>query len=63
MLCPLEDDGLPERMAVQAAVAADLAADYLFASAGGGGMSLAEAGERLRRLGDAAGEHEVYLAL
>ena len=61
--CPLEDDGLPERMAGQAAVAADLGADYLFASAGGGGMSLAEAGERLRRLGDAVGPHEVFLAL
>ena len=63
VLCPLEDDGLPERMAVQAAVAADLGADYLFASAGGEGMSLAEAGERLRRLGDAVAPHGVFLAL
>ncbi len=61
--CQLEDDGLAERMAVQAAVAADLGADYLFASAGGGGMSLAEAGERLRELGDAVGPHGVFLAL
>ncbi len=63
VLCPLEDDGLPERMAGQAAVAADLGADYMFTSAGGEGMSLAEAGERLRRLGDAVGAYEVSLAL
>ena len=30
VLCPLEDDGLPERMAGQAAVAADLGAEYMF---------------------------------
>lgn len=61
--CPLEDDDLPGRMADQAAVAADLAAGYMFASAKGEGMTLDEAGARLRMLGDAVGAYEVFLAL
>jgi len=61
--CPLEDDGLPAAIAERAAQAADLGATYIFVSAHAGDMPRQEAFDRLRRLGDAAGQSQVYLAL
>jgi inosose dehydratase len=61
--CPLEDDDLPARIGEQAALAADLGAGYLFTSARGDNMPLDAIAARLRRVGDAAGAHQVYVAL
>ena len=61
--CPLEDDALPAVLGQRAAQAADLGATYLFVSAHAGEMPKQEAYERLRRLGDAVGPHQVYLAM
>lgn len=61
--CPLEDDALPATFALAAQVAAEAGARYLFTSAKGDNMSLQEAAGRLRALGDAAGAHNVSVAL
>ena len=61
--CPLEDDALPAVLGQRAAQAADLGATYLFVSAHAGEMPKQEAYDRLRRLGDAVGTHQVYLAM
>ena len=61
--CPLEDDSLPGVLGEIAAQAADLGAAYLFVSLHAGDTPKPEAFERIRRLGDAVGEHQVYLAM
>ena len=61
--CPLEDDDLPETLGQRASHAAALGATYMFVSAHAGDMPKQEAYERLRRLGDAVGPHQVYLAM
>ena len=61
--CPLEDDALPAALGERAAQAADLGAGYLFVSVHAGDTPKEEACERLRRLGDAVGRHQVYLAM
>lgn len=62
--CPLEDDNLPQTIGAQAAQAAELGARYMFVSAHAGEkMPKAEAYDRLRRVGDAVGAHEVFVAM
>ena len=62
--CPLEDDDLPRRLGTLAAQGAQLGAISMFVSAHAGDeMSKQEAYDRLRRLGDAVGEHRIVLTL
>lgn len=61
--CPLEDDNLPKTIGAQAAQAAELGARYMFVSAHAGSMPKDQAYDRLRRVGDAVGAHEVFLAM
>jgi sugar phosphate isomerase/epimerase len=63
VMCKLADDGMPDLFGRVAAVAADLGATYLFTSAKRDEMPLAEAADRLRRIGDATGAHGVAVAL
>ena len=60
---PLEDDNLPQVLGQHAAQAAELGASYLFVSIHAGDMPRSEAHDRIRRLGDAVGAHQVYLAM
>jgi sugar phosphate isomerase/epimerase len=61
---PLEDDNLPKALGAQAALAAELGARYMFVSVHAGDkMAKAQAYDRLRRLGDAVGAHQVFLAM
>lgn len=62
--CPLEDDDLPSRFGAFAAQGKELGAIALFVSAhAGDAMSKQEAHDRLRRLGDAVGEHGIFLTM
>ena len=61
--CPLDDDNLARNLGRYAEHAAALGAAYLFVSAKAGDMPRQEAYDRLRRVGDAVGEHQVYLAM
>ncbi len=62
----LGDDELNSTVAVaasKAALAKKLGATYLFASVKAGELSKREAYDRLRRVGDAVGQHGIFLAM
>lgn len=61
--CSLADDNLPKTIGAQAAQAAELGARYMFVSVHAGEMPKKDACDRLRRVGDAVGAHEVFLAM
>lgn len=61
--CPLGDENLPRAIGEQAAQAAALGAGYMFVSAHAEPLTRQQAYDRLRRLGDAVGAHQVSLAL
>ncbi|MFH1566491.1 MAG: sugar phosphate isomerase/epimerase family protein [Gemmatimonadota bacterium] len=60
---PLDDDGLPDKMAGWAECAMELGAHHLFVSIHAGEMARDEAYGRIRKLGDAVAKAEVYLAM
>jgi len=60
---PMDNADLPALLGRHAKYAAELGAAYLFVSVQAGEMAKENAYALLRKVGDAVGEHEVYLAM